>query len=178
MFNIWNRKKLINTNLYNINTEKKILIQFLDDFSYFDKRISIKEFITDKINNTIFYNTNIFTLIKFIDNEYDKLDKGIYCENCYKIEKDCICSNKNKYNSNYYSNGSSDDNLFDLDLNGDSESKSNITINYFIDENDRNSIVKDNKNLNKNNDIILIKKIPKKNNDENNKSFTIILNNN
>ena len=165
-----NRKKLINTNLYNINKEKNILIQFLDDFSNFDKNISNKEFITEKINKTIFYNTNIFTLVKFIDNEYDKLSKGIYCNKCYQNEKNCNCIKK-EYISNYSSNGSDD---FDLDLNGDTESKSGkIKVNYFIDENDENNSLRNSINNSK---IIFIRKKPKYNDNLNDGNITLMLN--
>ena len=153
-----NRKKLINTNLYNLNIEKNILIELFDDFSNFDKKISNKKFIINKINKTVFFNTNIFTLIKFIDIEYYKLKKGFYCENCYQLENICSCVNK-KFN-NYFSNGSDED-LYYLDLNGNTESKSGkISVNYFIDEKDKDEYFEKIKNLKKN-QIICIKKKPK-----------------
>ena len=150
-----NRKKLINTNLYNINREKNILVQFLDDFIISDIKLYKKNFISDKINKKVFYNTNIFTLIKFLDDEFNKLDRGIYCQNCFQLEKDCNCSNK-KFINNFFSNGSDEDN-FDFDLNADTESKNGrITVNYFIDEREKEDI-----DDNFNNEIICIKKKPK-----------------
>jgi hypothetical protein len=150
-----NKKKLINTNLYYINKEKNIVIQFLDDFSNFEKKMSNKTLITEKIDKTIFHNANIFTLVKLIDNEYDKLSKNNYCEKCDQIEKYCNCTKK-KSVSNYISD-ESDIETYDLDLNGDTEAKSGkIVVNYFIDERDLNK-----NNTNKNNQIICIRKKPK-----------------
>ena len=157
-----NKKKLINTNLYNLDKEKKILVEFLDDFSKFDKKTSNKAFIKDKINKTIFHNTNIFTLIKLIDKE-TKLKNGIYCVNCYQKENICSCANK-KFNNNIINGTENDDEeeIFYFDLNGDTESKSGqIVVNYFIDENDKDvNIGEIMKNIKKN-QIICIKKKPK-----------------
>ena len=157
---IENRKKLINTNLYDANNEKSILIQFLDDFTNFDKNISNKKFINDKIEKAIFYNTNIFTLIRFIDDEFIKLNRGVYCLNCYQFENICRCSDKHFNKNNYISNGSEED-ILDLDLNEDTESKpGRIKINYFVDEKDKDkSKIEDFHNAN--NEIIFIKKKPK-----------------
>ena len=97
-------------------------------------------------------------MIKFIDIEYYKLKKGFYCENCYQLENICSCVNK-KFN-NYFSNGSDED-LYYLDLNGNTESKSGkISVNYFIDEKDKDEYFEKIKNLKKN-QIICIKKKPK-----------------
>ena len=156
-----NKKKLINTNLYNLDKERKILVEFLEDFSLFDKKVSNRQFIEDKINKAIFYNTNIFTLINFIDKEFLKLQKGIYCDNCYQIENICSCLNK-KFN-NYIINGTENDDeeIFNLDLNGDTELKSGkIAVNYFINENDQDDIGEKIKSI-QNNQIICIKNKPK-----------------
>ena len=159
-----NKKKLINTNLYNSNTEKNIMAQLLDDFSKSDKKISNKEFINDKINKTKFHNTNIFTLVKFIDIEYDKLNNSIYCQKCYQLQKTCFCTNK-KSIINYYSNISGED-ILERDLNEDIALKSgNIKINYFIDGDDEDKIKRSSI---KENEIIYIKKKPKTNNKDNN----------
>ena len=158
-----NKKKLLNTNLYNSKTEKNIMIQFLDDFSKFDKNVSQKDFITDKINKTKFNNTNIFTLVKFIDVEYDKLNKNIYCQNCYQLQKLCCCFNQ-KYINNYFSN-TSGEYILERDLNEDTGLKSGkIMINYFVDENDKDEI----KRSYNNKESIYIKKKPKSNNKDNN----------
>ena len=159
-----NKKKLINTNLYNSNTEKNIMAQLLDDFSKFDKKISNKEFITDKINKTKFHNTNIFTLVKFIDIEYDKLNNSIYCQKCHQLQKTCFCTNK-KNIINYFSNISGEE-ILERDLNEDTPLISgNIKINYFIDEDDKDKIKRSSI---KDNEIIYIKKNPKANNKDNN----------
>ena len=149
------------------------MIQFLDDFTKFDKKVSNKEFITNRIDKTIFFKTNIFVLVKFIDTEYDKLNEGIYCSKCYQTQQDCICSQKElkDYNNNYLSN-ESDDDIIDLDLNEDIELKpSKIQVNYFVDEEDS----KDNKKNLKDNKIIRIKKKPKLNNDGKNECLTIMM---
>jgi len=162
---IENKKKLYQTNLYNINNEQNILIQFLDDFAKFDKQISNKDFITNKITNNIFYNTNIFTLVKFVDDEYNKLKNGKYCKKCYKYENMCDCSQK------CFNNYISEDDVIDLDINEDSNSSRKIVINCFV--NDNNEDVQ-RKNQNQ---IICIKKKSNMNNIDNNSSVTLMFKN-
>ena len=164
---IENKKKLYLTNLYNVNNEQNILIQFLDDFAKFDKQISNKDFITDKVTNTTFYNTNIFTLVKFVDNEYSKLKNGKYCKKCYKYENLCDCNKK------FFNNYISEDDLIDLDINEDSNSSRKILINCFVND-DNEEILRKNKNKNQ---IICIKKKSNMNNIDNNSSVTLMFNN-
>ena len=152
--------KVLNTNLYNVNKEKISFIQFLVDFTKFDKNIYNKEFIIDKVDKTIFYNTNIFTLIKFIDREFIKFNKGLYCQSCYQLENICVCNDK-QFKKNNYINNESEEDILDLDLNEDTDSKSGkIIVNYFVDEKDNYNSKQESFN-NNNSEIIYIKKKPK-----------------
>ena len=91
-----NEDALIHTSLFNKFDEKnqKEMIKFLCDFCKSDKMMHNDKFINERVNQTIFENTNIFTLIKFIDDEYNKLIQGDYCINCFQSIQQCTC---NKY---------------------------------------------------------------------------------
>ena len=122
-----NKKKLINTNLFNVLTEKNDLIQFLNNFAYFEKNITNKKLFINKINQYSFYNTNIFTLIKFIDINFSN---NISKEINKKIEKE-----KNNYeiinDLNNYSDNGSDIEILDSEIN-DTDNSRKIDINFFI----------------------------------------------
>ena len=128
-----NKKKLISTNLYDSLNEKNDLIQFMNNFTCFDKHISNKKLFMNIINDYTFYNTNIFTLIKFIDRN---IDNKVIEKQKYNIKK-----NKNNFEitddmHNYSSNGS-DIEILDSEINdkNDIDYSRKNDINYFIYEN-------------------------------------------
>ena len=73
--------RLINSNIFT-GYEENELINFLCDFSEFDKNLNNEEFIIERLKRIKLNNTNIFTLIKLIDVEYENLVKGEYCFKC------------------------------------------------------------------------------------------------
>ncbi len=173
-----NKNKLINTNIF-ASSEEKDLINYLCDFSEFDKNIKNEKFIAERLKQTKLNNTNIFTLIKLIDFEYNSFVEGIYCYKCYNELSKCKCiesKDKNNISNDYSSqnnkskdNYKSEDNLTidELDFNSNS-TINNRQINYFgynIEETkkDNNILIKTKIMNNENNnqkllDIILPEK--------------------
>ena len=173
-----NKNKLINTNIF-ASSEEKDLINYLCDFSEFDKNIKNEKFIAERLKQTKLNNTNIFTLIKLIDFEYNSFVEGIYCYKCYNELSKCKCiesKDKNNISNDYSSqnnkskdNYKSEDNLTidELDFNSNS-TINNRQINYFgynIEETkkDNNILIKTKTMNNENNnqkllDIILPEK--------------------
>ena len=122
-----NKKKLISTNLFNVLTEKNELIQFLNSFASFDKHISTQKLFINLINEYTFYNTNIFTLIKFVDINFCN---SISKEMNKNIEKEKI--NYEIINTlNNYSDNGSDIEILDSEIN-DTDNSRKIDINFFI----------------------------------------------
>ena len=56
------------------------------------KSLSINKSFLEEFHNTKFHNTNIYTITKFIDDEFDRFVKGKYCYKCYLDKKVCKCS--------------------------------------------------------------------------------------
>ena len=106
---------LKNTNIYN-NIEKDFL-EYVCQFSKFDKKLKNEKFLNVRLNNTIFHNTNIFTITKFIDNEFDNFVNGKYCYKCYLDLKSCKC---------FKSNDELTDEALDIGLNDDYNPKNSI----------------------------------------------------
>ena len=107
------QKQLINTNIY--NTIEPDFINFLNDFSKYDKHLSNRSFIETRLKNTKLMSTNIFTIIKFLDDEYTSLIYGKYCFKCYLDSNKCLCEiNKGKKEDEYYY--SDIDNLIDIEF--------------------------------------------------------------
>ena len=88
------KNSLANTNIFENNFDQD-LIKYLNDFSLFDKNLSNEQFITIRLKNSNLTNTNIFSITKFIDNEYENLIEGKYCMKCYQNENICDCLQKN-----------------------------------------------------------------------------------
>ena len=160
--------KLINSNIF-ADYKENDLINFLTDFSEFDKNLNNEAFIIERLKKTKLNNPNIFSLVKFLDNEYNKLIKGLYCFKCYNEIEQCNCSKeKNIFESkNSISNDmdkSSDkfeENLNFDDLSEDSDKRRKVN---FFDYN------KDDK---MDNNILI--KTKTKNNDENNQKLLDII---
>ena len=83
-------KKLRETNLYENNEND--LINHLSSFSKFDKNLTNKTFIKERLKSNNLKNKNIFSLTKFLDLEYNNLIYGKYCMKCFKEKKNCICT--------------------------------------------------------------------------------------
>ena len=165
-----NKNKLINSNIFT-GYEENDLINFLSDFSEFDKNLNNETFIIERLKRTKLNDTNIFTLVKIIDNEYKNLVKGLYCFECYNEINLCNCIKKKKsketniYLSNNYqsrSNDKSSDNLNFDDLSDEADNRRQI---HFFDYN------KDGKDDNN----ILIKTKIANNDNDNQKLIDIIL---
>ena len=108
---------LVNTNIY--NSIEPDFINFINDFTKYDKHLSNSIFIETRLKNTKLTNTNIFSIIKFIDDEYSFLIHGKYCSNCFLDKNKCSCginqvkNNKNNTNEYYYSDK---DNILDIEF--------------------------------------------------------------
>ena len=163
------KNKLINSNLFT-GYEENDLINFMTDFSEFDKNINNETFIIERLKRINLNDTNIFTLVKLIDNEFNNLVKGKYCLKCYNDIEICGCNKEN--NIKEIKNNSSDDvgksfdksedNLNFDDLSDDADNKRQIHFfDYNIDDNVDNNI--------------LIKTKTTNNDNKNQKLFNIIL---
>ena len=112
---------LVNTNIY--NSIEPDFINFINDFTKYDKLLSNNIFIETRLKNTKLINTNIFSIIKFIDNEYSFLIYGKYCSKCFLDKNKCSCeikqnninnnNNNNNINEYYYSDK---DNILDIEF--------------------------------------------------------------
>ena len=89
-----NKKQLINTNLY--NSIEPDFINYICNFSKYDKHLSNTTFVEVRLKNSKLMNTNIFNITKFIDDEYNNLINGKYCFKCYLDLNKCICNKKNE----------------------------------------------------------------------------------
>ena len=107
------KNTLANTNIY--NTIEPDFINYLNDFSKYDKHLSNKSFIETRLKNTKLINTNIFSITKFLDDEYANLIFGKYCLKCFLDLKICSCEiNKSKKDDEYYY--SEIDNIIDIEF--------------------------------------------------------------
>ena len=166
-------QKLINTQLFpNINNSsdsKNKLSTFIQNFikSEKNKSISLYSIITYMIKNKL-YNSNIFTIIRYIDSFYDLLNNNGACEiNCfneqkepeYNFQENIYILNKDKFASNnaiYYSNFNSNmyeiSNDFDICEEKSNENDFNNTINEIVSLNSENSskifVVRDSDDIN------------------------------
>ena len=107
------KNQLININIYNAIEED--FLNYLNNFSKYDKHFSNSIFIETRLKNTKLLNTNIFTIIKFLDDEYANLIYGKYCIKCFLDINKCSCE-KNKGNKDeeyYYSDV---DNIIDIEF--------------------------------------------------------------
>ena len=107
------KNQLIKTNIY--NTIEPDFINFFNDFSKYDKHLSNSAFIETRLKNTKLTNTNIFTITKFLDDEYANLIYGKYCFKCFLDLNKCSCEkNKFKKDEEYYY--SDLDNIIDIEF--------------------------------------------------------------
>ena len=115
------QKQLINTNLY--NAIEPDFLNYICNFSKYDKHLSNSTFIEARLKNTKLINTNIFTITRFIDDEYNNLINGKYCYKCYSDLNKCIC-NKKLEDEYYY-----DDEDIDIDFDIDFYNKNKLEYN-------------------------------------------------
>ena len=163
-----NHDKLINSNIF-ASYKENDLINFLSDFSEFDKNLNNEEFIIERLKKIKLNNTNIFSLVKLIDNEYNKLVKGLYCFKCYNEIEICNC-NKDK---NLIESKISISN--DMDKSND-RFEENLNFDDFSDDSDKRRQINFfdyNKDDKLDNNILI--KTKTKNNDENNKKLLDII---
>ena len=106
---------LVNTNIY--NAIEPDFINYINDFTKYDKHLSNSNFIQTRLKNTKLIHTNIFSITKFIDDEYSYLIYGKYCAKCFLDKNKCSCETNNyKDNNNneyYYSDM---DNILDIEF--------------------------------------------------------------
>ena len=114
------QKQLSNSNIY--TSIEQDFIKYLNDFSSFDKNLSNELFIINRLKNSYLTNTNIFSITKFIDNEYENLIEGKYCMKCYQSENICDCLQKKTIEDE-------EDYTIDLEMNDDDASK--CIVNHF-----------------------------------------------
>ena len=115
-----NQQNQLSNNIYTIIEQD--FINYLNDFSLFDKNLSNEQFITNRLKNSNLSNTNIFSITKFIDNEYENLIEGKYCMKCYQTENNCDCLQKKTFEDE-------EDYTIDLEMNDDDASK--CIVNHF-----------------------------------------------
>ena len=106
---------LINTDIYN-NIDQDFL-DYICGYAQFDKNFKNEKFLNVRLNNTIFHNTNIFTITKFINDEFANFLNGKYCYKCYLDLNLCKC---------FKSNDELTDDALDIGLNDDYNPKNSI----------------------------------------------------
>ena len=158
------KNKLLYSNLFT-GYEENELISFLCNFSEFDKNLNNEEFITERLKQTKLNDTNIFTLVKLIDDEYEKLVKGLYCLKCFNDINICRCflNNRNINEKEIKQNEISDDeeNIDDLDFTDrelNDEDYNDRKINYFYystnNDNKENILIKTKSKIDQSNKLI------------------------
>lgn len=90
---------LINSNIY--YAIEPDFINFISAFSKYDKQITNEKFIDIRLKNSNLISTNIFNIIRFIDEEFNSLINGKYCNKCYLTLNKCNCFTGKKNNSSY-----------------------------------------------------------------------------
>ena len=92
-------------------------MDYICGYAQFDKNLKNEKFLNVRLNNTIFHNTNIFTITKFIDDEFVNFLNGKYCYKCYLDLNLCKC---------FKSNDELTDDALDIGLNDDYNPKNSI----------------------------------------------------
>ena len=113
------QKILQNSNIY--SSIEQDFIDYLCLFSKYDKKLSNEHFIRERLKHSNLVNTNIFSLTKFLDDEYDNLVNGKYCLKCYQKKENCHCTKKST---------DDDDDYIDMDFPTD-EFSSKTLVNHF-----------------------------------------------
>ena len=162
---------LCNVNIYN-NIEQDFL-NYIHGFSKFDKKLNNEKFLNVRLNNSIFQNTNIFTITKFIDTEFDNLINGKYCYKCYLDLDVCKC---------FKSNDELTDEALDIGLNDDYNPKNSIKYFEYDNNKSRGTLIKGKPKIDNKDNIITrshfnqSNELRSKNNNSNNNSLMNSLN--
>ena len=101
-------------------------INELGEFTKFDKNITDTDFIKKNLknNNILKKNNNLLSIIKYIDNEYNKLVNGKYCTNCGLELPECKCNI-------FKDTEQEDDDDYIIDLDEDEDLNVGKKINFF-----------------------------------------------
>ena len=114
-------KQLNNYNIY--SSIEPDLIVFVNEFAKYDKGYYNDKFINERIKQIRITNTNVFALVRLIDDEYANFVFGNYCMKCYAYVKSCKCS---KNESECSDSGVNDNNSNNNDDYFDSVSTKNV----------------------------------------------------
>ena len=125
-------------------------LEYIHGFSAFDKNLKNEKFLNVRLNNTKFNNTNIYTITKFIDDEFDNFVKGKYCYKCYLDLDECKCSK-----------GELTDDLLDIGINDDFNPKNSIMFFEYNKNKENGNIINAKPKTNQNEDIITENKLIK-----------------
>ena len=165
------RTKLIFSNLFT-GYEENELINFVCDFSQYDKNLNNENFITKRLIQSKLNDTNIFTLIRIIDKEYENLVEGVYCLKCFNNVNLCICrQDTQRYFDNYENKNTNNNknnnsiNVNDVIKNSNKENNDNNNDNA-MNNNNKNAMINNNNTMN-NNDNNNNDNINNNNNDNN-----------
>ena len=123
--------QLSNVNIY--SSIEQDFLNYIHGFSRFDKKLNNEKFLNVRLNNSIFQNTNIFTITRFIDTEFDNLINGKYCYKCYLDLDVCKC---------FKSNDELTDEALDIGLNDDYNPKNSIKYFEYDNNKSRGTLIK------------------------------------
>ena len=153
--------QLRDINIYEL--KENVCLDYIFGFSAFDKNLTNEKFLNIRLNNTKFYNTNIYTITKFIDDEFENFVKGKYCFKCYLDLNICKCSKEDLT-----------DESLDIEINDDYNPKNSIKFFEYNINKDNGTIIKVKPKIEQNREIITKNKLI--NNDINKKELIFILN--
>ena len=114
-------KQLNNYNIY--SSIEQDFIEFINEFSKYDKGYFNDKFINERLKQMRITNTNVFALVRLIDDEYANFVFGNYCMKCYSYVKSCKCS---RNESECSDSGANDNNSNNNDDYFDSISTKNV----------------------------------------------------
>ena len=138
--------QLRDINIYEL--KENVCLDYIFGFSAFDKNLTNEKFLNIRLNNTKFYNTNIYTITKFIDDEFENFVKGKYCFKCYLDLNVCKCSKEDLT-----------DESLDIEINDDYNPKNSIKFFEYNINKDNGTIIKVKPKIEQNREIITKNKL-------------------
>ena len=138
--------QLRDINIYEL--KENVCLDYIFGFSAFDKNLTNEKFLNIRLNNTKFYNTNIYTITKFIDDEFENFVKGKYCFKCYLDLNICKCSKEDLT-----------DESLDIEINDDYNPKNSIKFFEYNINKDNGTIIKVKPKIEQNREIITKNKL-------------------
>ena len=138
--------QLRDINIYEL--KENVCLDYIFGFSAFDKNLTNEKFLNIRLNNTKFYNTNIYTITKFIDDEFENFVKGKYCFKCYLDLNICKCSKEDLT-----------DESLDIKINDDYNPKNSIKFFEYNINKDNGTIIKVKPKIEQNREIITKNKL-------------------